>query len=460
MKIDLIKQKWTEIIEYVRIQNNATEVSYQTWLSPLKPTYFDKGERGEDRLHIYVDVPVANIISYLETRFGPSFCVAIGETCGIRCNVVFEDILLDNAPTPTPIQKHRLEMDELSKKANINSRYTFDTFVVGKSNSMAHAAAIAVANNNPSIVYNPLFIYGGVGLGKTHLMHAVANQIIQKTPDAKILYVTSEEFTNDLIDAIRLRNNSSTAEFRKKYRKNDLLLIDDIQFISGKESTQEEFFHTFNSLYEGKKQIIISSDRPPKELETLAERLRSRFESGLQVDIQSPDYETRMAILRKREELDGLNIDNSVMQYIAKNIKSNIRELEGALNRIVAYGNLNRTEVNEALAQEVLKDIISPSAPTKITTDLIIQIVAEHFSLSVDDLLGSKRTKEVANPRQIVMYLCQELTNLSLVQIGKALGNRDHTTIIHGAKKISENLQDDAELSNHIEVIRKKISPH
>ncbi len=458
MKIEIIKQKWTEIIEFVRQQNNATAVSYDTWLSPLKPTYFDKGEHGEDRLHIYIDVP--KITHYLEARFGASFCVAIGETCGIRCSVVFENIKLEDAPPPTPMQKFHVEIDELSKKANLNSRYTFDSFVVGKSNSMAHAASIAVANNNPTIVYNPLFIYGGVGLGKTHLMHAVANQIIRKSPDTKILYVTSEEFTNDLIDAIRLRNNSSTAEFRKKYRKIDVLLIDDIQFISGKESTQEEFFHTFNTLYDGKKQIIISSDRPPKDLQPLAERLRSRFESGLQVDIQSPDYETRMAILRKREELDGLNIDNSVMQYIAKNIKSNIRELEGALNRIVAYGNLNRTEVDETLAQEVLKDIISPSVPTKITPELIIQIVAEHFSLTTDDLLGSKRTKEVANPRQIVMYLCQELTDVSLVQIGKSLGNRDHTTIIHGAKKIAENIGEDLELFNHIEVIKKKISPH
>lgn len=458
MKIEIVKQKWNDIIEFVRNQNNATDVSYHTWLVPLRPTYFDKGPAMEDRLHIYIDVP--NIGSYLETRFGASFCVAIGETCGIRCSVVFENVKEEDAPKSSPRQELHEQLEERIKQSNLNSKYTFDSFVVGKSNSMAHAAAFAVANKSPEIVYNPLFIYGGVGLGKTHLMHSVANHILQKNPKTQILYVTSEQFTIDLIDAIRNKNNTSTTEFRNKYRKIDVLLIDDIQFIIGKESTQEEFFHTFNTLYGSKKQIIITSDKPPKEFETLEERLRSRFESGLQVDIQSPDYETRMAILRKKEDLDGLNIDNSVMQYIAKNIKSNIRELEGALNRIVAYGRLNCTEVDESMVQEVLKDIISPQTPQKITPELIIQMVAGHYSLNVEDLLGSKRTKEVANPRQIAMYLCQELTDVSLVQIGKALGNRDHTTIIHGAKKISENLAKDAELQSNIEVIKKKIYPH
>ena len=313
---------------------------------------------------------------------------------GFECQLVF--ISQDEADSIAPpaenllIKKNLKEVSpEIIQNANLNPKYTFDTFVVGANNNLAHAASLAVAES-PGEIYNPLFIYGGVGLGKTHLMHSIAHFILKNNPNAKVLYVTSEKFTNELIDAIRNKNNITTTEFREKYRNNDVLLIDDIQFIIGKESTQEEFFHTFNELHEAKKQIIISSDKPPKEIETLEERLRSRFEWGLTVDIQSPDYETRMAILRKKEEMEGYNIDNEVIKYIATNIKSNIRELEGALTKIVALSKLNNLEITTSLAEEALKDLISPNAAREITPDLILQIVSDHLNIQSIDILGQK----------------------------------------------------------------------
>ena len=344
------------------------------------------------------------------------------------------------------------------QNANLNPRYTFYSFVVGANNNLAHAASLAVAES-PGEIYNPLFIYGGVGLGKTHLMHSIGHFILKNNPQAKVLYVTSEKFTNELIDAIRNKNNISTTEFREKYRNNDILLIDDIQFIIGKESTQEEFFHTFNSLYEAKKQIIISSDKPPKEIETLEERLRSRFEWGLTVDIQSPDYETRMAILRKKEELEGYNIDNEVIKYIATNVKSNIRELEGALTKIVALSKLNKQEITIELAEEALKDLISPNETKEVTPELIIQVVADHFGITPLDISSQKRNKEVVFPRQIVMFLCRSMTDTPLQAIGKYLGGRDHTTIIHGYEKIGADMDKNESLRNTIEILKKKINP-
>ena len=297
-------------------------------------------------------------------------------------------------------------------------------------------------------------------MGKTHLMQSIANFILKNNPKAKILYVTSEKFTNELIDAIRNKNNISTTEFREKYRNNDVLLIDDIQFIIGKESTQEEFFHTFNALHEAKKQIIISSDKPPKEIETLEERLRSRFEWGLTVDIQSPDYETRMAILRKKEEMEGYNIDNEVIKYIATNIKSNIRELEGALTKIVALSKLEKNrEINIALAEKALKDIIAPGDKKEVTPEFIIEVVADHFNLTPLDIISQRRNKEIVYPRQIAMYLCRNMTDTGLQNIGKSLGGRDHTTILHGIDKIAADLEGNPTLQNTIDILKKKINP-
>ena len=452
--LEKIIEKWDEILLNIKEEHDITDVSYKTWLLPLKPYSVDK-----DILTILV--PDDLFLNYVKKKYEFLLKFTIEEVTGFQCEIKF--ILKDSVKEETNekklINNTAASVSQLAiQNANLNPRYTFDTFVVGKNNNLAHAASLAVAES-PGEIYNPLFIYGGVGLGKTHLMHSVAHFVLKNNPNAKILYVTSEKFTNELIDAIRNKNNVSTTEFREKYRNNDVLLIDDIQFIIGKESTQEEFFHTFNALYEAKKQIIISSDRPPREIETLEDRLRSRFEWGLTVDIQPPDYETRMAILRKKEELEGYNIDNEVIKYIASNVKSNIRELEGALTKIVALSKLNNREINIELAEEALKDLISPNAAKEITPQLIINVVSEHFGINSLDIIGQKRSKELVFPRQIVMYLCGERTTESLQNIGKALGGRDHTTIIHGTKKIATEIKNDENLKNTIEILKKKINP-
>ena len=456
--IDIITSKWEDIISFLRDEYDLSDVSYKTWILPIKPHHIETNSEGENILHIIV--PEQQFVNYVNRKYSFLLNVAIQEKTGCRCEIVFEteeDAQKSNSSTPTKKLKSTVDAQILNS-ANLNPKYTFNTFVVGKSNNIAHAASLAVAES-PGEIYNPLFFYGGVGLGKTHLMHSIANFILENNPKAKILYVTSETFTNELIESIRNRNDYSSTEFRNKYRNNDVLLIDDIQFIIGKESTQEEFFHTFNALHEAKKQIIISSDKPPKDFETLEERLRSRFEWGLSVDIQPPDYETRMAILRKKEELEGMNIDNEVIKYIATHINSNIRELEGALTKIVAMGRLDNREINLQLAQDVLHDLISPAAPSQITPELILQVVAEHYGLSSDDLIGQKRTKAITYPRQIAMYLCSILTDSPLIQIGKSFGGRDHATIIHGSKKISMDIKSNSELSNTIDIIKKKIYP-
>ncbi len=454
--LEKILEKWEEILLYIKEEYEITDVSYKTWLLPLTPYSVDK-----DILTIIV--PDDIFLNYVKKKYELLLKVTVEEITGFPCEIQF--ILQDQVREKQEpagkklIQNTNATVSQLAiQNANLNPRYTFDTFVVGKNNNLAHAASLAVAES-PGEIYNPLFIYGGVGLGKTHLMHSIAHFILKNNPNSKILYVTSEKFTNELIDAIRNKNNISTTEFREKYRNNDVLLIDDIQFIIGKESTQEEFFHTFNALYEAKKQIIISSDRPPKEIETLEERLRSRFEWGLTVDIQPPDYETRMAILRKKEELEGYNIDNEVIKYIASNVKSNIRELEGALTKIVAFSKLNKREINTALAEEALKDLISPNSVTEVTPELIIKVVSEHFGITPGDIVAQKRSKELVFARQIAMYLCGNMTNESLQNIGKALGGRDHTTIIHGTKKIVSTLEKDETLRNTIDILKKKINP-
>ena len=331
--------------------------------------------------------------------------------------------------------------------------------MVGNNNRFAHSAALAVAES-PGEVYNPLFIYGGVGLGKTHLMHSIAHFIQSTHPALKVLYVSSETFTNELIEAIRNGNNMAMSRFREKYRSMDVLLIDDVQFIIGKESTQEEFFHTFNELHVAKKQIILSSDRPPKEMETLEERIRSRFEWGLLADIGSPDYETRMAILRKKEELDGVSLDDAILNYIALNIKSNIRELEGALNKLVAYENLVQTEITMEIAEKELQNIISPDIPLEVTPQLVVEVVAEHFGITMDQITSKSRSNDVAKPRQIAMYLCKNMTDASLETIGKAVGGRDHSTVVHGIKKVGDDISTDTSVERLVATIRKKINPH
>ena len=434
MKMHIIQEKWPEILNMVKTEHDVSPVSFSAWLEPLE-VYKVEGN--------VVTIVVTNgsmALNYINKKYLLPLQVAIIETTGedYEISLVLPEDIKEEIPEPAPISNSTLNGNIV--KAGLNPRYTFDTFVVGSNNKMAHAASLAVAES-PGEAYNPLFIYGGVGLGKTHLMHSIAHFVLQKNPNAKVLYVTSETFTNELIDSIRNGNNSTMSKFREKYRDIDVLLIDDIQFIIGKESTQEEFFHTFNALHGAKKQIVISSDKPPKDMEILEDRLRSRFEWGLIVDISSPDYETRMAILRKKEELDGYSIDNEVIEYIARNVKSNIRELEGSLNKIMAYANLEKSEINLALAEKVLKDIISPNEKRVITPELITDIVAEHFDLTPGDIVGNKRNSKVVFPRQIVMYLCRHMTDTTLKNIGQYLGGRDHTTIMNGINKIEAELE-------------------
>jgi len=335
----------------------------------------------------------------------------------------------------------------------LNPRYTFDSFVVGPSNRFAQAAALAVAED-PAGAYNPLFLYGGVGLGKTHLMQAIAHYVREHHRRMLVVYVSSETFTNELINALAKR---SMAEFRQKYRSVDVLLIDDIQFVAGKEQTQEEFFHTFNALYEAEKQIVISSDRPPKEIPTLEERLRSRFEWGLTTDIQPPDLETRVAILRKKAADEGITLPNDTYLYIANVIQSNIRELEGALIRVVAYASLQNLPLTPEVAEEALKDIVSASKNRVITVDLIQSVVASHFGVNVADMKAKKRTRALAFPRQIAMYLTRELTDSSLPEIGEAFGGRDHSTVIHACEKIKQEAANNPSLSQTLRELTQKI---
>ncbi|MCH1967957.1 chromosomal replication initiator protein DnaA [Paraclostridium sordellii] len=349
-------------------------------------------------------------------------------------------------------KNHNIEEDDNKLKKNypnLNPKYTFDTFVIGNSNRFAHAACVAVAES-PARAYNPLFLYGGVGLGKTHLMHAIGHHIMEQKKDPKVVYVSSEKFTNELINSIKDDRNE---EFRNKYRNVDVLLIDDIQFIAGKERTQEEFFHTFNSLHEANKQIIISSDRPPKEIPTLEDRLRSRFEMGLITDIQAPDFETRMAILRKKAQMEDIDVPNEVTVYIAKNIKSNIRELEGALTRVVAYSSLTNKTISFELASEALKDIISTSKHEEINVNRIKEKVSSVFSLKMEDFNSKKRTRSISYPRQIAMYLSRELTDLSLPKIGEEFGGRDHTTVIHAHDKIAKDIENNEDFKEKINKI-------
>ena len=454
--MNLVKEKWDEIIQKLKIEYGILDVSFKTWILPLEVCDLKDST-------LYIKVPLKAYIDIIAKKYLLSLQVCIAEVTGVEYEVQLvaeEDFIQENELKPSP-NKINIKPD-IFEQANLNPKYTFDTFVVGGNNNFAHAASLAVAEA-PGQVYNPLFLYGGVGLGKTHLMHSIAHFILKEDPTKKILYVTSETFTTELIEALKsAKSTSAMNDFRDKYRNIDVLLVDDIQFIIGKESTQEEFFHTFNHLHGLGKHIIISSDKPPKDIETLEARLRTRFEWGLIADISSPDYETRMAILYKKIELDNLeryNIPREVMQYIATNVKSNIRELEGSLNKLIALHKLKNEEINITLAAEALKDIISPNESRQITPELIIDIVAEHYSVSIQDLRSCKRNSNIVIPRQIAMYLCREMTDVPLKAIGSLFGGRDHSTVSHGVEKVAEDIKFDEALNNTIEIIKKKINP-
>lgn len=460
--MDIVNEKWPEIIEHLRVEHELSNVSFNTWIQPLK-VY----EVIDNTVFILVNMNAS--IEYIEKKYLLPLKVCISEVTGTDYEVVFiseDDSRIGEIQSISMEATHKKRTRTASEKAGLNPKYTFDTFVVGGNNNFAHAASLAVAES-PGEVYNPLFLYGDVGLGKTHLMHSIAHFILNKNSKRKVLYVTSETFTNELIEALKngktANNESAMAQFRDKYRNNDVLLIDDIQFIIGKESTQEEFFHTFNHLHTSGKQIIISSDKPPKDIETLEARLRTRFEWGLIADISAPDYETRMAILRKKIELDHLekyNIPTEVLKYIAENIKSNIRELEGSLNKLIALYKLNNPEtIDISLAAEALKDIISSYNNREVTPELILDIVSDHFNITIADLKGNKRSANISVPRQICMYLMRTLTETPLQAIGIILGGKDHSTIKYGVEKIEKEIARDETLHNTISIIMKKINP-
>lgn len=458
-----VKEKWPEIIEHLRVEHELLNVSFNTWIKPLK--VYDV---IDDTAYILVNKDSS--VEYIDKKYRLPLMVCIAEITGKEYEIQFvseDDDKLNEIHNASIDNGQKKKTKSLAEKVGLNPKYTFDTFVVGGNNNFAHAASLAVAES-PGEVYNPLFLYGGVGLGKTHLMHSIAHFILDKNPKKKVLYVTSETFTNELIDALRngktAGNESAMLNFRDKYRNIDVLLIDDIQFIIGKESTQEEFFHTFNHLHTLGKQIIISSDKPPKDIETLESRLRTRFEWGLIADISSPDYETRMAILQKKIELDHLekyNIKNDVLDYIAANVKSNIRELEGSLNKLIALYKLNNNNnpIDIALAAEALKDIISSDNRREVTPELILDIVADHFGITVADLKSKKRDSEIAVPRQICMYLMRTMTDTALKGIGAVLGGKDHSTVKYGVEKIAKDIESDEMMANTINIIKKKINP-
>ncbi|WEV05426.1 chromosomal replication initiator protein DnaA [Clostridium perfringens] len=440
------------------IKGEISEISFNTWIKSCTPISIS------DNI-LKLSVPNEFTKGILDTRYKDLLIQALKIVTSRKFKIEFylESDLEEEKENEEKQKEEKKEntndvdgsivvSDEMS--ATLNPKYTFQSFVIGNSNRFAHAASLAVAES-PAKAYNPLFIYGGVGLGKTHLMHAIGHYILQENPKAKVVYVSSEKFTNELINAIKDDKNE---EFRNKYRKVDVLLIDDIQFIAGKERTQEEFFHTFNALHEENKQIILSSDRPPKEIPTLEDRLRSRFECGLIADIQPPDFETRMAILKKKADVEGLNVPNEVMVYIATKIKSNIRELEGALIRIIAYSSLTNRDVSVDLASEALKDIISNKESAPVTVKTIQESVANYYNLRIEDLKSQRRTRNIAYPRQIAMYLSRKLTDMSLPKIGEEFGGRDHTTVIHAYEKISENLKTDEGLQSMINDITKKLT--
>lgn len=432
---------WQKTLQLVR--NEVTDVSFDTWIKAIEPISI-KGDQ------LYLCVPNDFTKSILEGRYTSLISNAIKQVSSKTYYITF---VLTGEADKYMDKPEKAEEEENKVYGLLNPKYTFDTFVIGHSNRFAHAASLAVTES-PAKAYNPLFIYGGVGLGKTHLMHAIGHSILSRNKHSKVLYVTSEKFTNELINSIQTNKN---VEFRNRYRNVDVLLIDDIQFIAGKESTQEEFFHTFNALHEANKQIVISSDRPPKEIPTLEDRLRSRFEWGLITDIQPPDLETRIAILKKKSDLENLNVADDVLAFVAKRIESNIRELEGALTRIIAYSSLTNSTLDVATADEALKDIISNHRSQKITPELIQKVVAEHFQMKIEDMTSKKRNRPIAYPRQISMYLCRELTDLSLPKIGEVFGGRDHTTVIHACDKISKSMESDLQVKRVINELIKRI---
>lgn len=449
-----LDELWKETL--ARLQHEIPKSSFNAWMRNTKPVALVGNT-------LYVSLDSAFGREWIMARYAPDMVRILKMLTGNDYEIkmgsledfpeeVLEQHRVSQAEENESDSQSQSQMEEIATGV-LNPRYTFHTFVVGNSNRFAHAAALAVAEA-PARAYNPLFLYGGVGLGKTHLMQAIAHYVLEHNTAKKVVYVSSEKFTNDLINAI---GKKSMGDFRNQYRNVDILMIDDIQFVAGKESTQEEFFHTFNALYEANKQIVISSDRPPREIPTLEERLRSRFEWGLITDIQPPDFETRVAILRRKADDEAFSIPDDVLELIADRIDSNIRELEGALNRVVAFARLNNHPITLDLAEQALRGILTPAKPKQISIATIQQAVCEFYGLKLQDMKSRKRTRAIAYPRQIAMYIARELTDASLPKIGEEFGNRDHTTVLHAYEKIQKELEKDAELQATIKELLNRI---
>ena len=446
-----------DLMEQIRnqLKPEMTTLFFNTYIEPLEI-------ESIDNTNVVFQTDTIYKKDMLEHRYSSLILNALQEIT--NRNFTFSVNLLEKN-TPTDSNSNQIISSQSNDKEEIdysnqtlNPKYTFETFVVGESNKLAHATCLAVADSPGLDKFNPLFLYGGAGLGKTHLMQSIAHYILQHNKNMKVLYVPSNKFTNEIVEAIK---KNKTDEFREKYRTVDVLLIDDIQYLIGKESTQQEFFDTFNALHDEGKQIILSSDKPPKEIKTLEERFRSRFEWGVPIDIHAPDYETRMAILKNKVEMNGYkNISDNILEYIANNVTYNVRELEGALNKISVYAELGNVTITEDLAKNILKDMISKETNVAITPDLIINTVSEHLNISVDDIKSSKRSQDVANARQISMYLCRKFTTKGLKTIGDVFGGKDHSTVLSNIKRVEERIANDPEYAETIDVIMKKLSPH
>ena len=460
---------WADIL--VHLRENIAESACDRWLSPVQP-------KGLEEEILHLEAPNEFSRNYIQDRYIPFIKDAgrevIGRAVDIRLTSAQKEGLYDDVVTEKNGQTVLMVAESMPKNAftapagestslapiapgdgsSLNPHYTFDKFVIGNSNRFAHAAALAVSES-PGAVYNPLFMYGGVGLGKTHLMHAIGNQILKNHPHMRVLYISSEKFTNEFINSIVKGNPEA---FRQKYRTIDVLLVDDIQFLYKKEQTQEEFFHTFNTLFDARKAIILSSDRHPRNIQTLEDRLRSRFEWGLITDVQAPDLETRIAILKKRAINEKLDVPNDVLTFIASRIDNNIRELEGALTRVVAYAQLNGRSITTELVNEAMKNVYPTQRTTIITLELIQKLICAYFNVTTEDIMSKKRTKEIAFPRQVAMYLCREMTDSSLPQIGECFGGRDHTTVLHAYKTIEEAKKNDRKLNASIQELIQRLS--
>jgi chromosomal replication initiator protein len=441
---------WKRIFDQLGNDQNRENVS--TWLQPVRAKTIEAG-------CLILEVPNKLFSDWLNQHYKESIEDAASRLMSkpITAKFIIKNADREQKPgrssrpsiRPVPFSRRKL----FEKELHLNAKYTFDTFVVGPSNRFAHAASIAVAQS-PAKAYNPLFIYGGVGLGKTHLMQAIGHYILDNYPDASVLYISSEKFTNQLIDAIQ---NRTTIKFRNKYRHVDVLLIDDIHFLGGKEQTQEEFFHTFNTLYDAHRQIVLSSDRPPKEISNLEDRLVSRFEWGLVTDLQAPNVETRIAILRKKAEEEGVTLPDDVIFSVASNIKSNVRKLEGALSRLIAYSSLMKTPLNLEIAEAILSDIISSEDTRVITIEDVQKKVAEYFDIRVSDMMSKKRPHSIVFPRQIAMYLSRVIVGSSLPEIGDAFGGRDHTTVLHATKSVEARLKKDKSMGKIIAHLERRL---